>query len=376
MGAPAGLDHRSLLAADPRPAARVAPGAPVPPARGAGRDRTSRTRRDPRRASPTSTIGRLARRQTCGRGRRIAGCSPSSGACPRPRRLDAAGARCGWASSAVAPPVRRTAAKDVDGAAARPIVGARRRVPSPAWRRQLMFLPARQPMPAEAPLSPCQRLWSLHGCPTRFGREEGGDRHDPSAIDYARPASLDRRCGCSPRARARQVWPGLQPPAAHEVRRRSSSPLTSARRGLDAIGRSRGAAHRRPRHARRHRRTSARRGPLPAHARRSGRHGTPQIRNWGTIGGSCAHRPGLGLAGRDPGAAGSFVCRSLGGERVVAARGFFDVFTTAIGHRGHQVRVPAPGPRSGGAVKSSGAPATSPRSASRRRSSSAPMGAS
>ena len=60
--------------------------------------------------------------------------------------------------------------------------------------------------------------------------------------------------------------------------------------------------------------------------------GDPQVRNWGTIGGSCAHAdpsadwPAVVLALR-----GSFVCRSAAGERVLAARGFFhDAFQTAI----------------------------------------------
>jgi carbon-monoxide dehydrogenase medium subunit len=60
--------------------------------------------------------------------------------------------------------------------------------------------------------------------------------------------------------------------------------------------------------------------------------GDPQVRNWGTIGGSCAHAdpaadwPAVVLALR-----GSFTCRSADGERTLAARGFFnDAFQTAI----------------------------------------------
>ncbi len=60
--------------------------------------------------------------------------------------------------------------------------------------------------------------------------------------------------------------------------------------------------------------------------------GDPQVRNWGTIGGSCAHAdpasdwPAMLLGGR-----ASLVCRSGAGERVIAARDFFlDTFTTAI----------------------------------------------
>ena len=64
----------------------------------------------------------------------------------------------------------------------------------------------------------------------------------------------------------------------------------------------------------------------------SGGIGDPQVRNWGTIGGSVAHAdpasdwPALLLALH-----AQVVCRSLAGERVIAARDFFvDTFTTSI----------------------------------------------
>lgn len=60
--------------------------------------------------------------------------------------------------------------------------------------------------------------------------------------------------------------------------------------------------------------------------------GDPQVRNWGTIGGSVAHAdpasdwPAILIAFR-----ASVVCRSQAGERVIPARDFFvDTFTTAI----------------------------------------------
>ncbi len=60
--------------------------------------------------------------------------------------------------------------------------------------------------------------------------------------------------------------------------------------------------------------------------------GDRQVRNWGTVGGSCAHAdpasdwPALLIAVR-----ASIVCRSVGGERVIPAREFFTgVFDTAI----------------------------------------------
>jgi carbon-monoxide dehydrogenase medium subunit len=64
----------------------------------------------------------------------------------------------------------------------------------------------------------------------------------------------------------------------------------------------------------------------------SGGIGDPQVRNWGTIGGSVAHAdpssdwPAVLLAANV-----SLVCRSASGERVIPAREFFlDTFTTAI----------------------------------------------
>jgi len=60
--------------------------------------------------------------------------------------------------------------------------------------------------------------------------------------------------------------------------------------------------------------------------------GDPQVRNWGTIGGSIAHAdpasdwPAVMLA-----AGATMICRSLTGERQIAARDFFvDTFQTAI----------------------------------------------
>jgi len=64
----------------------------------------------------------------------------------------------------------------------------------------------------------------------------------------------------------------------------------------------------------------------------SGGIGDPQVRNWGTIGGSVAHAdpasdwPAALLAAR-----ATIVCRGLGGDRSIGAREFFlGTFTTAI----------------------------------------------
>ena len=81
--------------------------------------------------------------------------------------------------------------------------------------------------------------------------------------------------------------------------------------------------------------------------------GDPQVRNWGTIGGSCAHAdpssdwPAVLLATR-----ATLVLRSADGERTVAARDFFlDSFQTAIEATEllTEVRIPRPDGASGGA---------------------------
>jgi carbon-monoxide dehydrogenase medium subunit len=60
--------------------------------------------------------------------------------------------------------------------------------------------------------------------------------------------------------------------------------------------------------------------------------GDPQVRNWGTIGGSVAHAdPASDWPAALLAANAKVVCRGRNGERVIAARDFFlDTFTTAI----------------------------------------------
>jgi carbon-monoxide dehydrogenase medium subunit len=83
--------------------------------------------------------------------------------------------------------------------------------------------------------------------------------------------------------------------------------------------------------------------------------GDPQVRNWGTIGGSCAHAdpssdwPAVLIAAR-----ASIICRSASGERTVAARDFFvDTFQTAIAPTEilTEVRFPRRARGSGGAYR-------------------------
>jgi carbon-monoxide dehydrogenase medium subunit len=81
--------------------------------------------------------------------------------------------------------------------------------------------------------------------------------------------------------------------------------------------------------------------------------GDPQVRNWGTIGGSVAHAdPASDWPAVLLGLRASLVLESEAGERVVPARGFFlDPFVTAIDATEvmTEVRIPLPGPGSGSA---------------------------
>jgi carbon-monoxide dehydrogenase medium subunit len=81
--------------------------------------------------------------------------------------------------------------------------------------------------------------------------------------------------------------------------------------------------------------------------------GDPQVRNWGTIGGSVAHAdPASDWPAVLLGLRASVVLVSESGERVVPARGFFlDPFVTAIDAAEvmTEVRIPLPGPGSGSA---------------------------
>ncbi len=83
--------------------------------------------------------------------------------------------------------------------------------------------------------------------------------------------------------------------------------------------------------------------------------GDPQIRNWGTIGGSVAHAdPAADWPAVLQALHASIVLRSLDGERVVPARGFFvDTFQTGIEPTEilTEIRIPLPGPRSGGSYQ-------------------------
>ncbi len=83
--------------------------------------------------------------------------------------------------------------------------------------------------------------------------------------------------------------------------------------------------------------------------------GDPQIRNWGTIGGSVAHAdPAADWPAVLQAVRASIVLRSADGERIVPARGFFeDAFQTGIEPTEilTEVRIPLPAAKSGSAYE-------------------------
>ena len=94
---------------------------------------------------------------------------------------------------------------------------------------------------------------------------------------------------------------------------------------------------------------------LPIMRDAAGGIGDPQIRNWGTIGGSVAHAdPSADWPAVLQAVHASIVLRSAGGERVVPARGFFiDTFQTGIEPAEilTEIRIPLPDPKTGSAYQ-------------------------
>jgi len=180
----------------------------------------------------------------------------------------------------------------------------------------------------------------------------------PATFDYVRPANLDEtlRILSDHPGEAKLLAGGYSLIPLLKLRFASPALLVDLRdvKGLDGITRS-GDEFRiggRVTH-RRIFEDAALTHALPIVHDAAGGIGDPQVRNWGTIGGSCAHAdpssdwPAVLIA-----LGASIVCRSATGERVVPARGFFlDTFQTAIEPTEvlTEIRIPVPGPHSGGA---------------------------
>ncbi len=182
----------------------------------------------------------------------------------------------------------------------------------------------------------------------------------PAAFDYVRPADLGEalRILKDREGEAKVLSGGFSLIPLLKLRLAQPALLVDLRDvgGLDEIGRIDGEVHIGGRVT--HRRILEDEGLaaiLPIMRDTAAGIGDPQIRNWGTIGGSCAHAdPAADWPAVLQALGASFVLRSADGERVVPARGFFvDTFTTGIEPAEvlTEVRIPVPGPRSGGAYQ-------------------------
>jgi len=182
----------------------------------------------------------------------------------------------------------------------------------------------------------------------------------PAPFDYVRPPDLDGalRILAEREGEAKLLSGGYSLLPLLKLRLASPALLVDLRdvAGLDGIGRTDDDFRigSRATHRRIHEDEGlAKAWPIVHEA--AGGIGDPQVRNWGTIGGSCAHAdpssdwPAVLLAVR-----GSLVCRGGKGERIVAARDFFlDTFTTAIEPTEvlTEVRIPIPPARTGSAYR-------------------------
>jgi len=181
----------------------------------------------------------------------------------------------------------------------------------------------------------------------------------PAAFDYVRPADLGEalRILKEREGEAKVLSGGFSLIPLLKLRLAQPALLVDIRNvGLDRISRTDGEVRIGGRVT--HRRILEDDGlaaVLPILRDCAGGIGDPQIRNWGTIGGSCAHAdPAADWPAVLQALGASFVLRSTGGERIVPARGFFlDTFVTGIEPSEvlTEVRIPVPGPRSGGAYQ-------------------------
>jgi carbon-monoxide dehydrogenase medium subunit len=158
----------------------------------------------------------------------------------------------------------------------------------------------------------------------------------PAAFDYVRPPNLDEALAilASRQGEAKVLSGGYSLLPLLKLRLAQPELLVDLRdvSGLDGIVETDDEIRIGARATHRRIQQEALENNRPFLAEVAGGIGDPQVRNWGTIGGSCAHAdpasdwPAALLALR-----ASLVCRSASAERVVAARDFFiDTFATAI----------------------------------------------
>jgi len=182
----------------------------------------------------------------------------------------------------------------------------------------------------------------------------------PSAFDYVRPADLDQalRILKDREGEAKVLSGGFSLIPLVKLRLAQPGLLVDLRDigGLDGISQSDGAFRIGGRATHRAILDSATlAAALPIMRDAAAGIGDPQIRNWGTIGGSVAHAdPAADWPAVLQALHASIVLRSTGGERVVPARGFFvDTFQTGIEPTEilTEIRIPMPAPRSGGSYQ-------------------------
>ena len=158
----------------------------------------------------------------------------------------------------------------------------------------------------------------------------------PAQFDYVRPASLDEALGIltDREGEAKLLAGGYSLIPLLKLRLAQPGLLVDLRDvgGLDGIVETDDELRigARATHCQIHEHPIIERYPLLHDV--SGGIGDPQVRNWGTIGGSVAHAdPASDWPAALLAATARVVCRGPAGERVIAARDFFlDTFTTAI----------------------------------------------
>ena len=159
----------------------------------------------------------------------------------------------------------------------------------------------------------------------------------PAQLDYVRPGTLDEalRILADREGEAKLLSGGYSLIPLIKLRLAQPALLVDIQ-AIDRPRRHRGErrrpADRRARHPPPDRRDAGHRRPVPGHPRASGGIGDPQVRNWGTIGGSVAHaiRRPTGRPSSSPSTRRSCVA-APNGDREIKARDFFlDTFTTAI----------------------------------------------
>ncbi len=201
---------------------------------------------------------------------------------------------------------------------------------------------------------------SVPPAPLRRQRKEVGPAMIPAQFDYVRPPALADalRILKEREGEAKVLSGGYSLIPLLKLRLAQPALLVDIRAvsGLDGIEEREDGLHigGKVTHRRIHEDPAvARAYPLLLDA--SGGIGDPQVRNWGTIGGSCAHAdpsadwPAVLIALRS-----TLVCRSQDGERRIPAREFFlDTFQTAIEPTEilTEIIVPRPRDRSGGAYE-------------------------